>query len=69
MLNCVTLIIAKINQSKVPMLNCITLGYRVSKPEQRSEPSFIRRTQTYYVQQNRYRHTINEVEFLVHTDH
>jgi len=69
MLNRVTLIIVKINQSKVPMLNCITLGYRVSKPEQRSESSFVRRTQTCYIQQKQYRYTINEVEFLVHTDH
>jgi hypothetical protein len=69
MLNCETLIIVKINQSKVPMSNCITLGYRVSKPEQRAEPSFVRCTQTCYVQQKRYRYTINEVEFLVHTDH
>lgn len=37
MLNCVTLIIVTINHSKVLMLNCITLAYRISKPVQQLE--------------------------------
>ena len=59
MLNCVTLIIVKLNQSKVPMLNSITLDYRVNKPVQCSELSFVRCTQTCYIQQKQYRYTIN----------
>jgi hypothetical protein len=59
MLKCVTLIIVKLKQSKVPVLNSITLDYRVSKAVQCCELSFVRCTQTCYIQQKQHRYTIN----------